>query len=72
MEETAPGVAMDRARIVSMDEEIRTPAGKFKNVLKIWETTPLEPGVNEFKFWAADVGLIQDGDLKLKEHGFKK
>ncbi|HEY8140853.1 MAG TPA: hypothetical protein VIE86_07195 [Nitrososphaera sp.] len=72
MEETAPGVAMDRGRVVSMDEEIRTPAGKFNNVLKIWETTPLEPGTNEFKFWAADVGLIQDGDLKLKEHGFKK
>jgi hypothetical protein len=71
MQETAPGVAMDRARIVSMDEEIRTPAGKFDKVLKIWETTPLEPGVNEFKFHAPGVGLIQDKELKLKEYGFK-
>ncbi len=71
MQETAPGVAMDRARIVSMDEEIRTPAGKFDEVLKIWETTPLEPGVSEFKFHAPGVGLIQDKELKLKEYGFK-
>lgn len=72
MQEVAPGVAMDRARIVSIDEEIRTPAGKFEGVLKVWETTPLEPGVNEFKFHAPGIGLVQDEDLKLKEHGFKK
>jgi hypothetical protein len=71
MQETAPGVAMDRARIVTMDEEIRTPAGKFEQVLKIWETTPLEPGVNEFKFHAPGIGLVQDKELKLKEYGFK-
>jgi hypothetical protein len=40
-------------------------------VLKIWETTPLEPGVSEFKFHAPGVGLIQDKELKLKEYGFK-
>jgi hypothetical protein len=72
MQEVAPGVAMDRARILSIDEELRTPAGRFDGVLKTWETTPLEPGVNEFKFYAPGIGLIQDKELRLEEHGFKK
>ena len=68
-QEIAPKVAMDRAEIVSMTETVKTPAGEFKNCLKIEETTPLEPGVKEYKFYAAGVGLIQDGDLKLVKHG---
>jgi hypothetical protein len=69
-QETAPGVAMDRARIVSMDESIKTPAGDFENVLKIRETTPLEPDAIEYKFYVAGIGLIQDSDLRLVDHGF--
>ncbi len=69
-QEVAPGVAMDRAKIVSMDKTVDTPAGTFENVLKTRETTPLEPGFVEFKFHAPGIGLIQDGDLKLEEYGF--
>ena len=64
-QEIAPKVAMDRAQIVSVTESLKTPAGAFTNVIKVDETTPLEPGVREAKFYAAGVGLIQDGDLKL-------
>jgi hypothetical protein len=71
VQEIAPGIAMDRARILSIDEELKTPAGRFDGVLKTWETTPLEPDVNEYKFYAPGIGLIQDGKLKLEEHGFK-
>jgi hypothetical protein len=69
-QETAPGIAMDRARVVSMDETLKTPAGDFEDVLKIRETTALEPDAIEFKFYKADIGLIQDANLKLVEHGF--
>lgn len=69
-QEIAPNVAMDRAEIVSMDEEVDTDAGIFEDVLKIRETTPLEPGFVEFKYHAAGVGLIQDQELKLEEYGF--
>jgi hypothetical protein len=64
-EEIAPDVAEDRVEIISLNETVDTPAGTFDNVLKIEATTPLEPGAREFKFYARDVGLIQDGDLKL-------
>ena len=64
-QEVAPKIAMDRAEIVSLTESIKTPAGSFTNVLKMEETTPLEPNAKEAKFYASGVGLIQDGDLKL-------
>jgi hypothetical protein len=72
MQEIAPGVAMDRAKVESMGETAKTPAGTFNDVIKIFETTPLEPGISEFKLHAPDVGLIQDKELKLKEYGFGK
>jgi hypothetical protein len=71
-QEIAPKVAMDRAEIVSNSDSLKTPAGAFTNVLKVEETTPLEPGVKEAKFYAAGVGLIQDGDLKLVKYGQNK
>ena len=48
-QEVAPGVAMDRAVIVSLTESRRVPAGSFTDVLKVEETTPLEPNAREFK-----------------------
>jgi hypothetical protein len=68
-QEIAPKVAMDRAEIVSLSETVKTPAGEFKNCLKVEETTPLEPGVKEYKYYAAGVGLVQDGSLKLVKYG---
>lgn len=70
-QELAPRVAMDRAEIVAMTDALVTPAGEFRNVLKIRETTPLEAGASEFKYYAPGVGLVQDGSLKLvKRAGF--
>lgn len=68
-QEIAPGVAMDRAEIVALNETVTTPAGVFRQCLKVLETTPLEPGVSEFKYYARDVGLIQDATLKLVKYG---
>jgi len=69
-QEIAPGVAMDRAEIISMTETVQTLAETFENCLKIEETIPLEPGVKEYKYYAAGIGLIQDGDLLLTSSGF--
>ena len=64
-QEIAPGKAMDRAEIVELGAVMMTPAGEFKNCLKIEETSPLEPGSKEFKHYAPGIGLVQDGPLKL-------
>lgn len=68
-QEIAPGVAMDRAEIVSISETVQTPAGEFKNCLKVEETSPLEPRAREHKYYAAGVGLLQEGALKLVKYG---
>lgn len=68
-QEIAPGTAMDRAEIVSLKETVITAAGEFRDCLKAEETTPLEPGNKEYKYYAPGVGLIQDGALKLVKRG---
>lgn len=71
-QEVAPGIAMDRAEILSINEMLETPAGKYTHVLKIEETTPLEPKDKSYKLYALGIGLIRDGDLLLKKYGFIK
>ena len=68
-QESAPGTALDRAEIVSLSETRKIPAGEFKNCLKIEETTPLEAGAKEYKYYAPGIGLVQDGSLKLFRYG---
>lgn len=71
-QEIAPGVAMDRAEIVSLTETCTTPAGTFSRCMKVKEGTPLEPFVTEYKYYAPGIGLIRDEDLQLVKHGFMK
>jgi hypothetical protein len=66
-QEFAEDVAEDRAKVLSLDEETCVPFGCFSDVLQTKETTPLEPGVVEQKFYAKGVGeisstLVQGGD----------
>ena len=70
-QEVAPGVALDRAEVVSLTETAEVPAGKFENVLKVAESSPLERGT-EYKYYAWGVGLISDGPAKLVRYGKKK
>ena len=68
-QEVAPGVAMDRGEVSSVSEILKTPAGEFRNLLRVSETTPLEPLARESKYYAAGIGLVQDGSLKLVKYG---
>jgi hypothetical protein len=69
-QEIAPGVAMDRAEVISIDETFRTPAGEFADVLLTKEGTALSLLEKEFKTYAPGIGLIQDQKLLLTEYGF--
>jgi hypothetical protein len=66
-QEVAPNKAMDRAELVSISEEVVTPAGTFQNCLKTMETSPLEKG-GYTKYYAPGIGLINDGTLNLKQY----
>lgn len=63
-QEIAPGVAMDRGEIISLDEQVATPAGTFEHCLHVKETTPLEKSIGH-KWYAPNVGLIKDDDMVL-------
>jgi hypothetical protein len=67
-QEIAPGVAMDRAEIVSLDDTLETPADTFSKCLKTKEGTALNPLEQEFKVYAPGIGLIQDANLLLTEY----
>ena len=69
-QEVAPGVAMDRAENISLNETLQTPAGLFSNCLKIKEGTALNLLETEYKTYAPGIGLIQDQKLLLTEYGF--
>jgi hypothetical protein len=63
-QEQAPKVAMDRAEIISVTETAKVPAGAFNKVLHTRESSALESG-SEDKWYAPDIGLIQDADFVL-------
>ena len=50
--------AEDFAETRSLTETVRLPVGTFHNCLKSKETTPLEPDLLEYKFYAPSVGNV--------------
>jgi len=70
-QEIAPN-AMDRAEIISDDVTMTTPAGTFKNCIRVEETSGLDPNDKCYKTYAPGVGLIQDEDLLLSGYGEAK
>jgi hypothetical protein len=71
-QEIAPGIAMDRAEIVSLSDTCKTPAGTFSPCMKVKETSALEFFASEYKYHAPGIGLVRDEDLVLVKHGFVK
>lgn len=69
-QELAAGVAMDRAEIVSVTETCKTPAGTFQRCLKVKETSALDLGASEYKYYAPGIGLVRDAEMQLVKHGF--
>jgi len=62
-QESAPNDgALDEARIASLGEVVAVEAGVFRNVLKILESTALEPGAMAFKYYAPGVGVIREDE----------
>ena len=57
-QENAPGVAEDRARVVSFDGEVNVPFGQFDDCLVTHETSPLDRQLNENKFYAEGIGQV--------------
>ena len=58
-QEFLPGIAEDQAQVINTNSKVSVPYGTFSNCLKTKEFTALEPGVVEYKYYAANVGLLK-------------
>ena len=54
------GQAEDKAEILSLNEHVEVPFGTFDDVLQTRDFTPLEPDVEEHKFYARGVGPVEE------------
>ena len=52
------GEAEDGGEVFSLDERVQVPFGSFTEVLMTKDTTPIDPDVLEYKFYARDVGPV--------------
>ena len=68
-QEVAPGVALDRAEVISVGGSHTVPAGTFTDVLRVVDSNALSPGggSGDLKIYAPGVGLIVDEALELVE-----
>jgi len=57
-------IAEDMARVESVNESVSVVYGQYKKVLKTKEWSPLDPGVEENKFYASGVGLVKEQKVK--------
>jgi hypothetical protein len=64
-QEQAPGVGMDRCEILSDNETIVTPAGTYEKCIHVVETSALEKGLHDHKWYAPGVGQVKDGEMLL-------
>jgi hypothetical protein len=59
-QEQLAGVAEDRGEVLALDDATTVPAGTFDGLLKTEDTTPLEPGLVEWKLYARGLGVVRE------------
>ena len=57
-QEFYPGVAEDEGEVIATGLSVETEFGSFDDVVKIRDTSGLEPGVGAFKYFAPGVGQV--------------
>ena len=70
-QEQAKGVGLDRAEIVAGNERVVTPAGNFEKCIHVHETSAMEKGPGEHKWYAPHVGPVKDAEMLLVKYGTK-
>lgn len=61
------GEAEDEAEVLALGETVTVSFGTFDDTVKTADTTPLEPGVLEHKYYARGVGLVLE--VNVNEDG---
>jgi len=71
-QEIAPGIAEDRAEVVSISATFQTQAGEFTDCVITQESSKIQPLAIEYKTYCPGVGLVQDQSLLLVSYGYIK
>jgi hypothetical protein len=58
VQEHDEGIAEDQAEVVGLGRTVTVPFGRYAGVLETSETSPLEPGLVEQKYYAKGVGVV--------------
>ena len=69
-QETALDVAIDRAEIMSLNETVDTPAGKFVNCMKENDTDGLDPEEAAYRYYGPRIGQVRDDNMNLVSYGY--
>ena len=59
--------AEDVGVVLSLNESVTVPFGSFTGCRQTEDYTPLEPGVTEYKYYAAGVGMVLELDPESGE-----
>jgi hypothetical protein len=68
-QESFKGQAEDRFRILDMASSISTPAVSSQNAMLTEETTPLEPGVVDHKYYVQGIGTVKEQQVAGAQPG---
>jgi hypothetical protein len=60
IQEDAPDVAEDRAKVLSIKSKVDVPYGSFDHCLQTLEWSLLELGIREHKFYCPGVGFVEE------------
>jgi hypothetical protein len=58
-QEYRPGVALDEAKILSVNATTRVPAGTYSHLVVTFDRNPLDPSKKERKWYAPGVGFVR-------------
>ena len=64
-QEFYPGVAVDEGEVIATGLDLETDFGSFSNVVKILDTSALDPGVGAFKYYAPGIGQVFEEEILL-------
>jgi hypothetical protein len=68
-QESFKGQAEDRFRILSLATSISTPAVSSQNAMLTEETTPLEPGIVDHKYYVQGIGTVKEQQVAGAQPG---
>jgi hypothetical protein len=61
------GEAEDRAAVLSTNEDVSVAYGEFTGCIQTLDTTPLEPDLQEHKYYCAGIGIVLEVNLETDE-----